>query len=441
MDLKSKSSDLIRFNPNVVLVGGPSGVGKTSIVNTLIELKGHLYSRPLSYTSRSKRSNENNTEFIFVKKEEIFKMLEENKILTIDEVYGNFYSISRESLQSILSSGKIPIKEVHPKNHKKFKKFFPGLISVLILPTFDGSNDQDANSSRQGRESEDIEFYSGLDLNEFDIILYADNKQKIESIAQNLDIAIISYTSTSHYFPPPPIIDKINVLGYGKAAPEFSEDKRITTKNFHDLSFPFFQNFIEKELKSSHKCLEIGPGQGWLRNNFKWPSVEYLSIDVSHEMIKQNKNEGNIKMSVRALNFPDKYFDVVLASLADPYFFPAALCEIRRVLKDNGIFTFSIPTKTWSNGIRKTSDSNKTIFVMKDGSLAEVYSFTFDIKGIKDLLYLCGLSISKSEVVFGKKLPKDETVSPAIINSSKTLGIKIKDLPIINNIISRKRMI
>ena len=42
----------------IVMVGGRSGVGKTSIIDFLVKNQGERYARPLSYTSRLKRNGE-----------------------------------------------------------------------------------------------------------------------------------------------------------------------------------------------------------------------------------------------------------------------------------------------------------------------------------------------------------------------------------------------
>lgn len=50
----------------IVMVGGRSGVGKTSIIDFLVKNQGERYARPLSYTSRLKRNGEGCEEYNFM---------------------------------------------------------------------------------------------------------------------------------------------------------------------------------------------------------------------------------------------------------------------------------------------------------------------------------------------------------------------------------------
>ena len=49
----------------LVMVGGKSGVGKTTLVNGIIKAFPGLFDRPISYTTRKQRENEDSSEYIF----------------------------------------------------------------------------------------------------------------------------------------------------------------------------------------------------------------------------------------------------------------------------------------------------------------------------------------------------------------------------------------
>ena len=55
----------------IVMVGGRSGVGKTSIIDFLVKNQGERYARPLSYTSRLKRNGEGCEEYNFISEEKM----------------------------------------------------------------------------------------------------------------------------------------------------------------------------------------------------------------------------------------------------------------------------------------------------------------------------------------------------------------------------------
>ena len=73
----------------------------------------------------------------------------------------------------------------------------------------------------------------------------------------------------------------------------------------------------------------------------------------------------------------------------------------------------------------------------KDGSKAEVFSFTFTVNELQQLLTLCGLSITDYWVICGDQLPS-QGISPAITSSASSLGIDVANLPILNFVIAKK---
>ena len=198
------------------------------------------------------------------------KMFEQNEILTIDKVYSNLYSISRKSLDEILCQNRIPIKEVHPSNHEKVKNIFPNSISVLI--DSDRFELIGKRKYSQERINSDDNFFSQLDHSHFDIVFKADPSRPADILAENLHYLLYSHLSSNQYFPNAKIIDSKNFKGYTKTAPEFNENKRITTKDFHTLSHSFFINAVKKYIKPNMKCIEIGPGHGWLKDNIPLPN-------------------------------------------------------------------------------------------------------------------------------------------------------------------------
>lgn len=141
----------------IVMVGGRSGVGKTSIIDFLVKNQGERYARPLSYTSRLKRNGEGCEEYNFISEEKMILMRDEGRFLNFDCVYGNYYAIAKKSIDVINTEGKVPIKEIHPSNQAKIKLCYPNAVSVLIKEI--GVNGEE---KRIGREKADTEYYENL---------------------------------------------------------------------------------------------------------------------------------------------------------------------------------------------------------------------------------------------------------------------------------------
>lgn len=271
----------------VALVGGPTEVGKTAIVSCLIKRYPDFYARPISYTTRAKRPGEDESEYDFVNPATLERMHEQQKLLAIDEVYGDRYATSRESVAHILEGGRMSIKEVHPANHEKLRLFYPELLSILLL-SLPGQSNSGQNAERLQRGPIDHEFYAALDIRRFDIVLHVDRSQAVTTVANNLHVALQAVSMAKTAFPRARDIDAVNSEGYSRIATEFTEDQRVTTRNFHDLSLAFFRRSISTFLGAASRCLEIGPGQGWLRRSVDWPQAQYDAVDLCQEMAECN---------------------------------------------------------------------------------------------------------------------------------------------------------
>src|SRR5574340_174691 len=167
-------------------------------------------------------------------------------------------------------------------------------------------------------------YYSSMDLLVADIVLTADPNRSLKDLAANLHLSIYSRAMTWHYFPASHLIDRTNAVGYAKAAPEFLDEYRITTRNFHELSRRYFVKAATRYIAKGMKCLEIGVGQGWLGSILSLPGVDCIGIDISAEMIEHSSGKSSIQAIARHMEFPDQHFDIAMASLADPYCFPTA---------------------------------------------------------------------------------------------------------------------
>lgn len=103
-----------------VAIGGKSGVGKTTLVNSLILSYPSVFKRPISYTTRPRRTGENRNEYIFVTEEEIKSLYEQGWLANLDENYGYYYAMDkRKLLRDMSHNNQIVIKEIHPRYHGK----------------------------------------------------------------------------------------------------------------------------------------------------------------------------------------------------------------------------------------------------------------------------------------------------------------------------------
>ncbi len=115
----------------LIVITGPSGVGKTTIIKSLLDLYPDLkYS--VSMTTRQPRHNEKNgVDYHFVSEEEFKSRIEKDEFIEWSEVYGKYYGRLKKDLEDPNSDILIGIDV---KGALKLKRTHPQAVFIFILP-------------------------------------------------------------------------------------------------------------------------------------------------------------------------------------------------------------------------------------------------------------------------------------------------------------------
>lgn len=128
--------DGITGNPtgNLIVVSGPSGAGKGTIVKALLDQYASIH-YSVSATTRLPREGEvNGVNYWFLSREEFLHMRDHDELLEWAEVYGNFYGTPRHRVIEAVNRGHDIILEIDPQGAMKVKKCFPAAVFIYIMP-------------------------------------------------------------------------------------------------------------------------------------------------------------------------------------------------------------------------------------------------------------------------------------------------------------------
>lgn len=122
--------------PNLlVVISGPSGVGKGTLVRELTNAFNSSYALSISVTTRLPRATEREGEhYFFVTKDHFAQMVREEKLLEWAEVFGDFYGTPRAFVEESLRAGKDVLLEIDVQGAIKVKNVMPASLLIFVLP-------------------------------------------------------------------------------------------------------------------------------------------------------------------------------------------------------------------------------------------------------------------------------------------------------------------
>ena len=117
----------------LVVVSGPSGAGKGTICQALLEKTPLAYS--VSATTRKPRAGEVDGEsYYFLSVEAFEEMIEKDELLEWAKVYDNYYGTPLKKVEEKLAAGEDILLEIDTQGAMKVREKFPEGVYIFILP-------------------------------------------------------------------------------------------------------------------------------------------------------------------------------------------------------------------------------------------------------------------------------------------------------------------
>jgi guanylate kinase len=191
-------TDPIAFNPErkeplLIVISGPSGVGKDTIIQRMKErnLPFHFV---VTATTRKRRSNEEEgVDYFFVTHDEFAHMIEEGQLLEYAYVYNDYKGIPKAQVREALDSGHDVIMRLDVQGAATIRKLYPGAL-LLFLVTKDEQELVRRLKSRRTETHEELNLRIAMArqefkrLGEFDYVLVNRDLQLDETVDTILSI-------------------------------------------------------------------------------------------------------------------------------------------------------------------------------------------------------------------------------------------------------------
>ncbi|CAB4643156.1 MAG: guanylate kinase [Actinobacteria bacterium] len=144
----------------IIVVSGPGGVGKSTIVEALVQRDDRLWlSR--SWTTRERRPGEAEDAYVFVTREQFQQRIADNGFLEWTEFIGNMYGTPNPEAPA----GRDIVLEIEVDGASQVKKMHPDAMLLFVLPPtreeqrarLQGRGDVEQKVEQRLRKAEDEE--------------------------------------------------------------------------------------------------------------------------------------------------------------------------------------------------------------------------------------------------------------------------------------------
>jgi guanylate kinase len=132
--MSNRPADLRATRGQLFIVSAPSGTGKTTLVERLVQcVAGLRMSR--SYTSRPARLGEQDgVDYNFITRERFEAMVHEGQFLEWADVFGNYYGTSAADTEAVLARGEDVVLVIDVQGARQVRSRGIETIGIFVLP-------------------------------------------------------------------------------------------------------------------------------------------------------------------------------------------------------------------------------------------------------------------------------------------------------------------
>ena len=119
----------------LIVVSGPSGVGKGSLIGGFLKQAGDRFFMSVSATTRPPRSGEiDGSDYYFLSRGQFLELIEQSQMLEYAEYGGNLYGTPKGAVERERELGRHVILDIEIQGAMYLKKLYPEAVFIFILP-------------------------------------------------------------------------------------------------------------------------------------------------------------------------------------------------------------------------------------------------------------------------------------------------------------------
>lgn len=122
------------YEPLLIVLSGPSGVGKTTVTKALVEHGWPVHVLVTVTTRRPRAGEVNGVHYHFTSPQEFHRMIERGDLLEYAEVHGNWYGVPVQPVREQLAAGHDVILTIDPQGAQTIRQKTSGAVYIFMAP-------------------------------------------------------------------------------------------------------------------------------------------------------------------------------------------------------------------------------------------------------------------------------------------------------------------
>ena len=116
----------------LIVVSGPSGAGKDTLIQAALEAIPELTLIASATTREPRKGEVDGKDHVFLSREEFERWIEEGRLLEWAEYSGNLYGTPKQSVQELLDGGRSVILRIELQGARQVKERRPDAVMVFV---------------------------------------------------------------------------------------------------------------------------------------------------------------------------------------------------------------------------------------------------------------------------------------------------------------------
>jgi guanylate kinase len=118
--------------PLLIVISGPSGVGKDTIARLLMQEYDRFYFVVTATTRPARAGEVHGVDYFFLSSDQFAEMIEENELLEYAIVYNDYKGVPKQQIRDALATGRDVIMRLDPQGAATIRKLVPNTVTIFL---------------------------------------------------------------------------------------------------------------------------------------------------------------------------------------------------------------------------------------------------------------------------------------------------------------------